>query len=79
MGASPLLAVAEILLTSLPSEIPNSGATRHTSQKVEEIVSFELVDGLTKGSLNLVVKAASGKEILNICPTKENVSFYTYN
>jgi hypothetical protein len=79
MGASPLLAVAEILLTSLPSAVPNGANTRHTSQKVDEIVSFELVEGVGKGSLNLVVKAASGKEILNLCPTKENVSFITYN
>jgi hypothetical protein len=78
MGASPLLAVAEIVLTSLAAadaEVPNGASTRHASQKIDEIVSLELVNGLAKGSLNLLVKSASGKEILNVHPTKENASF----
>lgn len=79
MGASPLLAVAEIVLTSLPTEVSNGAATGNMPQNVDEIVSLELIYGEAKGSLNLLVKAASGKEILNICPTRENVSFTTYN
>ncbi|KAL4520136.1 hypothetical protein Ndes2437B_g04546 [Nannochloris sp. 'desiccata'] len=72
MGASPLLAVAEIVLTSLPTEVSNGAATGNMPQNVDEIVSLELIYGEAKGSLNLLVKAASGKEILNICPTREN-------
>ena len=74
MGASPLLAVAEIVLTAL-AEVASSGTTRDASSTNDEIVSLELVKGVTKGTLDLIIKAASSKEILSICPTKENVSF----
>lgn len=75
MGASPLLAVAEIVLTSLAAaEAANGATTRNTSEHVDEIVSLELFDGVAKGNLNLLVKNASGKEILKVA-IKENVSF----
>jgi hypothetical protein len=76
MGASPLLSVAEIVLTTLVTEAPNGAATRQASQIIDEIVSLELFNGADKSSLNLLVKAASGNEVLNLSPTKENVSIF---
>ena len=74
MGASPLLAVAEIVLSSIAEDVPLGTGTSTTSHNVDELVSIELFNGLAQDSLNLIVRAASGIVIVDTCTTKENVS-----